>query len=48
MEKDKGKERIIIPELTWNTRIGLQLLHLNLALRTISNEIEAFDFSRMN
>lgn len=43
-EKDK---QILFPEFTWQTGIGIQLLHLNLALRRLSKDIEVFDFSNM-
>lgn len=43
----KEKDNQIFPEFTWHTGIGMQLLHLNLALRRLSKEIEAFDFSNM-
>lgn len=44
--KEKGNQ-VISPEFSWQTGIGMQLLHLNLALRRLSKDIEVFDFSNM-
>jgi hypothetical protein len=41
------ENQVIFPKFTWETGIGMQLLHLHLALRGLSNDIEAIDFSIM-